>query len=142
MATLPRRWNVEIDKIRWLPRMIDKARMSEGGTLGSYLIGHSPVDKALLARLGITTEEFVRIVAANCDEVAILTTLKAQPAYDDVRVRRWSDRFERTYRVLIRLWDVDEGYVRANPLERAALAIYRAIEEPISALLRKLSPAP
>jgi hypothetical protein len=142
MATIPRRWNVEIDGIRWLPRMIDKARMSEAGTLGSYLIGHSPVDKALLVRLGITTDEFVRTVAAEPDDARVLAALKAKRGYDDARVRRWSDRFDRTYRWLIRLWDIDEGYVRPSLLERAALALYRIIERPTSALFRKFSPAP
>ena len=142
MSATPRRWNAEIDGIRWLPRMIDKARMSRSGTLGAYLIGNSPVDKALLARLGITTDEFVRIVAAEPDDMHALTTLKAQPRYDDARVRRWSDRFEQTYRLFIRLWDLDEGYVAPNLVERALRALYRVFENPISALLRKLSPAP
>lgn len=140
--TQPRRWSAEIDGIRWLPRMIDKARMSASGALGSYLIGHSPVDKALLARLGLGTEAFVRIATGDADDARVLATLKSQPHYDDVRVRRWSDRFPQTYRLFIRLWDVDEGYVRASLLERAARAIYHLVEDPISALLRKLSPAP
>jgi hypothetical protein len=142
VSTTPRRWNAEIDGIRWLPRMIDKARMSRSGTLGAYLIGNSPVDKALLARLGITTDEFVHIAAGDPDDAHVLTTLKAQPGYDDARVRRWSDRFEQTYRLFIRLWDLDEGYVAPNPVERGLRALYRVFENPISALLRKLSPAP
>jgi hypothetical protein len=142
MATLPRRWNVELDGIRWLPRMIDKARMSEAGTLGTYLIGHSPIDRALLTRLGITTEQFIRIVASESNDAGVLAALRSQPGYDDARVRRWSDRFDRTYRILIRLWDVDEGYVQANPFERAVLALYRIIERPMSAFFRTFSPAP
>ena len=34
--------------------MIDKARMNDRGELGAYLLGHSPVDSALLTRAGIT----------------------------------------------------------------------------------------
>jgi hypothetical protein len=142
MPPTPRRWSDQIDGIRWLPRMIDKARMSRSGTLGAYLIGNSPVDKALLARLGITTDEFVRIAAGDPDDAHVLAALKTEPRYDDARVRRWSDRFEQTYRLFIRLWDLDEGYVAPNPVERALRAIYRVVENPISALLRKLSPAP
>ena len=38
-ASIPRRWSVEVDGIRWLPRMTDKARMHRSGRLGAYLLG-------------------------------------------------------------------------------------------------------
>jgi hypothetical protein len=142
MGLVPRRWSVEVGGIRWLPRMIDKARMSANGTLGAYLIGHSPVDKALLERLGVTTQEFVRIAATEPDDAGVLAALSARPGFDEARVRRWSDHFERTYRFYIRLWDLDEGYARPNPIERTLGSIYHVFEGPISALLRKLLPAP
>jgi uncharacterized protein DUF5069 len=139
--TVPRRWNVDVDGIRWLPRMIDKARMSATGNLGAYLIGHSPVDHALLTRLGLSTDEFVAIAAARSDDVSVLQTLR-EHGMDEPRVRRWSDNFERIYRRFIWMWDVDEGYVRPNPAQGIALAIYRPIQDWVSALLRKLLPAP
>jgi len=138
---LPRRWSVEVDGIRWLPRMIDKARMSTNGTLGAYLIGHSPVDRALMKRLGIGTGEFVNVVTAHGDDVGVLGALRAR-GFDEARVRRWSDRFERTYAIYIHVWDIDEGYAPPNALERAALALFRTVERPVMALFRLVSPAP
>ena len=70
-TTVPRRWNTELDGIRWLPRLIDKARMQHRGELGSYLLGHSPVDHALLTRMGVTTAEFSEIVRQAPDDGAV-----------------------------------------------------------------------
>jgi hypothetical protein len=139
-AVKPRRWSVEIDGIRWLPRMIDKARMSAGGKLGAYLIGHSPVDGALLRRLGVSTEEFIAIANAHADDASVLRMLRDR--MNEERVRRWSDNFERVYARYIWMWDVDEGYKRPNFLQRAALEIYRPIEGLVSGLLRKVLRAP
>jgi len=139
--TVPRRWNVSVDGIRWLPRMIDKARMSANGNLGAYLIGHSPVDHALLTRLGLSTNEFIAISAAHGDDASVLHTLRKR-GLDEPRIRRWSDNFESTYRRYIWMWDVDEGYARPNPAQGFVLALYRPIQDWVSALLRKLLPAP
>jgi len=120
--------------------MIDKARMSANGYLGAYLIGHSPVDRALLERLGVTTEEFVAIANAHADDWSVLRALRDR--WDEERVRRWSGDFERVYRRYIWIWDVDEGYKRPNLLQRVVLGIYRPIEGTVSALLRKILRAP
>jgi len=138
--TVPRRWSIEIDGIRWLPRMIDKARMSASGKLGAYLIGHSPVDGALLRRLGLTTQEFVAIASAHADDASVLQMLRDR--MDEGRVRRWSGNFERTYARYIWMWDIDEGYRRPNLLQRFVLGIYRPLEGGISTLLRKFLRAP
>jgi hypothetical protein len=138
---IPRRWSIEVDGVRWLPRMIDKARMSARGTLGAYLLGHSPVDRALLERLRVDTDGFTRIALENADDAAVWDALRARGA-DEVRVRRWSERFPRTYRLYTHLWDIDEGHTAPNPIERALLAISRAVERPVMALVRRLSPRP
>ena len=124
-----------------MPRLIDKARMSAGGTLGTYLLGHSPVDAALLQRFGITTAEFSKLVVAARDDAAVLSALRAR-GFDEARVRRWSESFERRYRAFIHLWDIDDGYVAPTTLERPFLAAFRAVEGPLMALLRKALPAP
>ena len=140
-ASIPRRWNVEVDGIRWLPRMIDKARMQRSGRLGSYLLGHSPVDHALLVRLGVTTEQFAEIVDRCADDEAVLGVLRAR-GYDEARVRRWSERFRATYRIYIRLWDVDEGYVRPNAVQAIGFAALRPIEGAVMDLVRRMRRAP
>ena len=138
---MPRRWNVEVDGIKWLPRLIDKARMTRDGALGTYLMGHSPVDFALLGRLGTTTDEFLALVANAPDDAAVVSALRAR-GFDEARVRRWSDRFERTYARLIPFWDLDEGYRAPSALERTLLPLARAVEGPAMAIVRMLRPRP
>ncbi|HEX3469509.1 MAG TPA: DUF5069 domain-containing protein [Candidatus Elarobacter sp.] len=139
---VPRRWTVEIDGIRWLPRMIDKARMRERGELGSYLLGHSPVDRAFLARAGVSTEEFATVAGAESDDAAVLAALRARSGWDEERMRRWSERFPVTYRRFISLWDLDEGYRRPNLLERIGMAAFRPVEGFVMGVFRRIKPAP
>lgn len=139
---MPRRWAVEVDGIRWLPRMIDKARMRADGRLGSYLLGHSPVDRALLGRLGTTTEEFAALAVAHRDDAGVLTALRAR-GFDEERVRRWSGRFETTWKAYIPLWDVDEGYIKpTSSLVAIAIFALRVVEGPLMGLARKVLKAP
>lgn len=139
--TRPRRWNVDIDGICWLPRMADKARMSAGGTLGAYLMGHSPVDKALLVRLGMTTEDFVALANAQPDDAALLAALRAR-GFDEDRVRKWSGNFTRRYAGLIPLWDIDEGYKPVSGFQRPLVAFAKIVERPMMSLIRRISSAP
>ncbi len=141
-AAVPRRWTIELDGIRWLPRMIDKARMRERGELGSYLLGHSPVDRALLARAGLSTDEFAAVVRASPDDASVLAALRARAGWDEARIRRWSDRFASTYRRLIPLWDLDEGYRRPNPLEAFGMAVFHPIEGAVMEMYRRFRAAP
>ena len=85
--------------------------MRQRGALGAYLMGHSPVDKALLKRLGLRTDEFVAIVARSADDAAVLAALRTR-GFDEPAVRRWSDGFPQRYATYIKLWDLDEGYVQ------------------------------
>jgi hypothetical protein len=141
-APIPRRWNVELDGIRWLPRMIDKARMRSRGQLGNYLLGHSPVDHALLTRAGVSTEQFADMVGTAADDDAVLAALRSHDGWDEARVRRWSERFTTTYRRLIPLWDLDEGYLRPNALQAAGMAVCRPIEGVTMGLIRRVRRAP
>jgi hypothetical protein len=121
--------------------MADKARMSANGTLGAYLMGHSPVDKALLIRLGMTTEEFVELANAQGDDASLLAALRARD-FDEARVRRWSREFTKRYGALIPMWDVDEGYKPATALQRPFVALIKIIEAPAMSLFRRISSAP
>ncbi|GAC1570885.1 MAG: hypothetical protein NVS3B7_00300 [Candidatus Elarobacter sp.] len=138
---VPRRWSDDVDGIRWLPRLIDKARMRERGELGSYLLGHSPVDHAFLTRAGRTTEQFAALVRAAADDAAVLAALRAS-GWDEARVRRWSERFPATYRAYIPLWDLDEGHVRPSALQALGLAVFRPLASPAMALVRRIRRAP
>ena len=141
-GAVPRRWSADVDGIRWLPRMIDKARMNDRGELGAYLLGHSPVDSALLTRAGVTTAEFAEIVRRSPDDQAVLAALRARPGFDEPRIRRWSERFQSTYRLFIAMWDLDEGYTHPNQLGRLAQAAIRTFERPAMAAVRLFRRAP
>jgi len=138
---IPPHWDVEVDGIRWLPRMIEKARMRLRGTLGAYLMGHSPVDKALLKRLGIGTEDFVRIVSENPDDAAVLAALRAR-GFDEASVRGWSASFPQRYATYITLWDLDEGYTRAQLWQAPFISVFHSVERPVMAAFRKVVGAP
>ena len=141
MDRIPPRWSVEVDGIRWLPRMIEKARMRERGTLGAYLIGHSPVDAALLTRLNITTETFVQLVCEKPDDISVLVALRAR-GFDELAVRRWSETFPRDYALYITLWDLDEGYTPPKPWQRPLIAGFHRIEEPLMKGFRRIRRPP
>jgi hypothetical protein len=115
--------------------------MQQQGRLGIYLLGHSPVDASLMKRLNVTTAEFETIVNASADDAAVLAALR-QRGFDEARLRRWSERFPRTFRLFIPIWDVDEGYVKPNLMNRAGLLLIRALEWPTSALVRTFRRAP
>jgi hypothetical protein len=139
--SVPRRWNETLDGIRWLPRLIDKARMERSGRLGAYLFGHSPFDAALLRRMRVTTDEFAKIVDASPDDQSVLLALRAK-GFDEARVRRWSDRLPTSARLYTSIWDADDGYTSLNPFGRALLAIWRGVERPIMALVRAIRKVP
>ena len=121
--------------------MADKARMAARGKLGAYLMGHSPVDKALLLRLGLTTEEFVEIANREPDDAALLAALR-QRGFDEDRVRRWSSEFTKRYATLIALWDLDEGYRPRSPMQRPFFAFAKIVEQPLMSIFRRISAAP
>jgi hypothetical protein len=138
---VPRRWSDTIDGIRWLPRLIDKARMASAGELGAYLLGHSPFDAALLKRLGVSTREFESIVAASADDASVLAVIRAR-GFDEASVRRWSDRLPQSARLVIPLWDLDDGYVTSGPIFRAVIAMWRAVEGAAMSAVRALRTPP
>lgn len=105
----PRRWSEELGGVRWLPRLIDKARAARAGTLGDYLFGQSPMDRDLLNRLGLRHRDFFAIVAVAEDDAAVLRALEARPAALE-RARAWSERIPRTHWLFLAMIDIDDGY--------------------------------
>ncbi len=97
--------------IRWLPRLIDKTRSALHGTLGSYLFGQSPMDRALLERLALSHRSFAEIVADALDDDAVLAALRARDPKGVARAREWSDALPQRSRVFLFIIDIDDGYV-------------------------------
>jgi hypothetical protein len=65
-----------LDGYAWLPRMIDKARHKQAGTLGRYT-HPCPVDKRCLGLLGIDARQFGAVVAEHPDDDGVLDGLRA-----------------------------------------------------------------
>jgi hypothetical protein len=115
--------------------------MSRSGSLGTYLFGHSPFDAALLRGLGTSTDEFAAIVDGSASDDDVLAKLRAR-GFDEARVQRWSQRLPRSARFYTYVWDLDDGYVRPGAAGGAVLALWRAIERPLIALLRVIFKRP
>lgn len=116
-VSAPRRWSDELGGIRWLPRIIDKARAAMKGTLGDYLYGESPTDRAFLRALGLTYKEFTQIVRkAGDDDEKVLQMLEERTPEGLDLARRWSDRLEERHRTFLYLVDLDDGYT-GGPLQ-------------------------
>lgn len=67
--------DTELDGYAWLPRMIDKARAAQAGTLGD-MVHPCPVDKRCLAGLELSFEEFTGVIRATSTDAEVLTGLR------------------------------------------------------------------
>ena len=124
----PRRWTQELGGIRWLPRLIDKARAALAGTLGSYLYGQSPMDRDLLNKLGLGYRDFTAIVASAPSDAAVLEALQARSPQGVERARIWSANLHRSHWFFLLIMDLDDGYVEGPA---------RAIKGPVNSLSAK-----
>ncbi|MDQ2873128.1 MAG: DUF5069 domain-containing protein [Candidatus Eremiobacteraeota bacterium] len=107
----PRRWTEQLGGIRWLPRLLDKTRAALAGTLGPYLYGQSPIDRALLRRLGIGYRQFTAIVAKAPDDAGVLAALQASTPQGLEDARAWSATLPRMHRAFLFVLDLDDGYL-------------------------------
>jgi hypothetical protein len=111
----PRRWDSELDGIRWLPRLIDKARAAQAGTLGTYLYGQSPLDRSLLRALGSRYRDFSEIIASTSTDSDVLAALIARNPNAVESGRAWSATLHRRQRLFLFVLDVDDGRI-SGPL--------------------------
>lgn len=107
----PRRWSDDVDGIHWLGRLIDKTRATLAGTLGAYLYGQSPIDRAFLRQLGVGHRAFADIVAAAPDDAAVVAAFAARDPDALVRARAWSASLPQRMKFMLFLIDLDDGYV-------------------------------
>jgi hypothetical protein len=134
-ARAPRRWSAEIGGVRWLARLADKARAAQNGSLGTYLYGHSPMDRSLLRVLGCTHDEFARIAGAAQNDAALESALQS---YDLGlrRAREWSTTLPKRYGWFLTLLDIDDGY-RTFPLH----GVVRMTADALSGLVKRTVPS-
>lgn len=73
----PRGRDVVIGGIPWLARMTDKARAKAAGTIGDYIYP-CPQDQKLLAQLGLSGEEFLKIAVEARSDAEVVDAVKAR----------------------------------------------------------------
>jgi hypothetical protein len=79
--------DAKIDGYPWLPRMIDKARASQAGTLGAYYRYPRPIDAACLDLLGVDADSFRKIATRAMHSHAVVAELAPIGAALDQLVR-------------------------------------------------------
>jgi hypothetical protein len=127
----PRRWSASVDGVIWLPRLIDKCRAHDAGTLGTYLYGQSPVDDAFLALAGLDYPSFTTIVRANAGDAAVLAGIEARAPGATARLQTWSQQRLANPTVFIRMNDWDDGYSSTTGNDR----VLRAIIQPLFGII-------
>jgi hypothetical protein len=107
----PRRWTVEIDGIRWLPRLLDKTRAALAGTLGTYLYGQSPIDREFLGSIGMRYRDFTEIVRQADSDEAVVEAIGSRDAGALDRARAWSAELPSRHRAFMLILDIDDGHL-------------------------------
>lgn len=125
----PRRWSETIDGIPWLPRLIDKARASNAGTLGTYLFGQSPMDTRCLRVLGLGHSRFEQIVATAADDRGVLDAIVARDPQALERAQKWARGFQLRNGPFLFVLDWDDGYAHPalRPFKPAVTAACNAV---------------
>ncbi len=88
----PRPMGETLGGYAWLPRMIDKGRAAQAGTLGS-MVHPCPVDRVCLARLRLDFDKFTAVIRSTRSDEEVLAGLRglriATPA------QSWFDPIQR-----------------------------------------------
>ena len=71
----PRSMDATLEGYAWLPRMIDKARASRAGTIGTFRYP-CPIDRACLTRLDLDPDTFADVASSLGHDDAILAALQ------------------------------------------------------------------
>jgi hypothetical protein len=135
----PRRWNESVDGVVWLPRLIDKIRAQRAGSLGTYLLGQSPIDDELLACMPTTYAGLARIVDAAASDAAVLDGLDAAFPGSRMRLQTWSAALPARRALHLRVLDLDDGYT-GNAFVHALGAVVNVPFALVVALLRAIRP--
>jgi hypothetical protein len=135
----PPRWNDAVEGIVWLPRLAAKVRAHDAGTLGTYLLGQSPIDDEFLKIARLKYAEFIAIVRAAADDAAVLAAIGEKTPGTIDCLRLWSLEMPVRRRFTLHVIDLDDGYGRPAWLD-VPLALGNALFTPLVALLRRLRP--
>lgn len=85
----PRRGRSKLGSALWLQRVFDKARAAKDGTIFDYIYP-CPMDKGVMERWGITSEEFDAAVREHTSDEAILAWLQSKTTPERIEdANRW-----------------------------------------------------
>lgn len=135
----PPRWSAAVEGVIWLPRLAAKVRAHSAGTLGSYLLGQSPIDDEFLRAARLSYAGLIAIVVAAAGDDAVLAAIEAARPGAHERLRLWSLEMPVRLGLFMRLLDFDDGYDRAAwlvPVHRAVTPLADTLVD----VLRKLRP--
>ncbi len=105
----PRRWNETLAGYVWLPRLIDKVRAHQAGTLGTYAYP-SMLDQVFLRRCRLSPAELEMAVRnAKADE-DVGAYVRSHTGHTPEQIQTDNERFERQYRWPLTILDQDDGY--------------------------------
>jgi hypothetical protein len=135
----PPRWSDAIEGVVWLPRLAAKVRAHDAGTLGSYLLGQSPVDDEFLKTAQLSYADFITIVRSSPDDAAVLAAVGAASPGAVDRLRLWSLEMPVRRGIMMRMLDIDDGYNRPGWLT-LPVAAFNGLLCPLVALLRIVRP--
>lgn len=97
--------------VLWLPRLIDKVRAFQAGTLGAYAYP-SALDQSFMRHLRFTPADIEVIVRDLGSDQAIAATLRRRIPLSDEEVQTRCAAFRQKYRWAFAVLDRDDGYVR------------------------------
>jgi Domain of unknown function (DUF5069) len=137
---LPPRWSDAVEGIVWLPRLAAKVRAHDAGTLGTYLLGQSPIDDELLKTARLSYAELIEIVRASADDAAVLAAMAAASPDAIERLRLWSLEMPVRRRTMLKLIDLDDGHDRPAWLNVPIAAVNAAFLIPLISLARIVRP--
>jgi hypothetical protein len=136
----PPRWNVAVDGIIWLPRLAAKVRARDAGTLGTYLLGQSPIDDEFLKTVQLRYADFIELVRNAPDDAAVLAAIGAASPGAIERLRLWSLEMPVRRRLFMQLLDLDDGYARPGWMSIPVAVVNAVVLVPLVALLRQMRP--
>ena len=135
----PPRWSDAVDGIIWLPRLAAKVRAYDAGTLGTYVLGQSPIDDEFLRVVQLRYADVIAIVRASADDAAVLAAIGAKSPGAIERLRLWSLEMPVRRRTFMRVLDLDDGYDRPAWLN-LPVVVGNALMAPLIALARRVRP--
>jgi uncharacterized protein DUF5069 len=110
-ANPPRRWNETLAGYLWLPRLVDKIRAFQAGTLGAYAYP-SYLDRAFLRQLALSPAFIERTVSQSETGEAIGRAVRDETGHTLQQIQCANESFERRWRFFLALMDTDEGHAK------------------------------